>query len=317
LVGARVPDGVAELAAELAPTDLSGGEEVAALRLGLTVHFREPSDALLAKLASVWPLLEARPWARALVAVRSTRDRARRHLPEPPLTIADELRAAGAHAALYGLRVDDGAPLPSHSVELRVVHDWDEHARTSYLRVLLPVESDPAELLALAPLLADALPIWHGSAGFVFTYFAPEVESAFDQIFAWSRRYLGPAIAYAPAETWDGATALASLNWLVLVSDAFAAAHLPGLDLGGALAGDLSAARRGSGWIVRAGDGPRLGDLHRFERLPELTALARLLAAALPAEPTPFPGMFSDERCTPAWQKRWLDPVAWRDLQLG
>jgi hypothetical protein len=170
----------------------------------------------------------------------------------------------------------------------------------------------PAETLeSLARQLLDTLPIWVGTGGFAFSFDPRTRRPAFDQIWAWARRYWGIEVVDTQAASWDAIRGLPSGNWLTLLGDAFIDKRLPRLVADAGIIEPLSARRCQFGTVLRAGKGPLLGDLNEFEDMSPYERAAKVLEPALVADPTPFPGMFTDHESTKLWIRRFLEPGLW------
>jgi hypothetical protein len=301
-------------AAPFAPTEMSGGQPVAWVTQGAVLYLRGSLGPVWPQLVDVWErLLAARrgePWR----YYRVWSDMRWRALDSAGLRALRELLARGESRPFWKVEVANREATPDLSIEFADVRPTAGEERASYVRIRRPLDGAPDELRDSVLQLADALPFWVGSAGHLFNPVEAAWLPAFDQIWAWARRYWGVEVVDLRAGTWDALRGLTSVNWLTLLGDQFLEANASVNP--GAASGALAARRTRHGVVLQAGARPVLGDINSFEEIAPYREAARLLEPALLADPTPFAGMFTDHESTLAWGRRFLEPEPWMDPDL-
>jgi len=182
--------------------------------------------------------------------------------------------------------------------------------RASFCHVLLPNEAGaPAALLELATQLAEELPLLSGHGGLTAVFDAEHKSAAFDQIYAWARRYPGLEVEdlnLTLATVLDG---VKGASWLTLVGDELWS-RLASSEAGApALGPEVELRRTGHGVLLRAGREPTLGDRNRG-LWPYVEVERALEPLKITAHPE-LPGRFQEEEATLPWLRRLLEPAGW------
>lgn len=185
-------------------------------------------------------------------------------------------------------------------------------ARTaSFCQILLPEDTNCDVLYALTRGLADELPLLSGHAGYTTQFNARLKYRAFNQIYAWAKRFLGVEVEDLNLTLPWVCDAIKGANWLTLVGNRLwdqLMAH-PGrpreLDPGVTLE-TLRHAR-----LFRAGPEPVLGDRNRREFPTLYAAVERTLEPIKLRSHPEFAGRFGEEQETGVWLRRLLEPAAW------
>jgi Protein of unknown function (DUF3396) len=296
-------------------TELTSGVPVAWVTLGMLLYVRDFGSAR-GELLSAWDHLMGSGLGSELRHFRHWDNTAWQTLPQAGLSsVRAELEGNVGQPYYWRLDLANRPVQPDVSLEIVSVPPTQGCARASYIHVNLPVSTTPRTLLDMTTALADRLPFWAGTAGFLFNPVESEWQPAFDQIWAWSRRYWAVEVADTRAGTWDVLRGLLNINWLTLLGrnliEALSAQERP-VRLEHTPAGVRVHETKG-GVMVQAGPTPLLGDLNRFEDWSDYSEAARVLEPALVTEPTPFAGMFADHQSTCPWTRRFLAPNAWLD----
>jgi hypothetical protein len=222
-------------------------------------------------------------------------------------------RWIGQPRQLLQLRVVDDAGAPSAAFVYREI-DPRRCSRSATLELVLPPETDPEELVALAAEAARLGPLLSGVGGFTATWNPHEKPTAFWDIHDWCKRFVGLDVQDAEAMAWHAFDGLPGSNWLTLVGNV--AADRVRLDLAALAAGPwkhgVKATPLAHGLLLQAGPAPVLGDLNRGEFPWAYAEVARRLAPAFVKEPTPFWGGFHEHGDTVAWLRRLVEPEGWR-----
>jgi Protein of unknown function (DUF3396) len=301
--------------ADFDPTELTSGVPVAWVTQGVLLYVRDFGLAP-GQLLSTWDDVMDSGLGSELRHYRYWHETAWQPLAQAGLSsLRAELQASIGQPYYWRFNLANRPVLPDVSLEIVSVPPTLGRDRASYVRIGLPVTASAGTLLALTSTLADRLPFWAGTAGFLFNPVESEWRAAFDQIWAWSRRYWAIEVADTRAGSWDVLGGLLNVNWLTLI----------GRDLIQMLAkeersvrlkqppAELRVHETMGGAMLQAGPAPLLGDLNRFEDWSAYSEAARLLEPALIAEPTAFAGMFADHVSTLSWTRRFLAPNAWLD----
>jgi len=211
-----------------------------------------------------------------------------------------------------GRAIDD--PEGSWSFTCRRIHlrSTGLHA---FARILVPLGSDPALLLAAARAVADSVALRSGHGGLAFTYDPWLKADAFDAIYARARRFWGVDVEDLNATLALTAEGMKSPSWITLVGKRFA--ELPevaaGLESLRARA-DVVVEPRRHGTLLVAGARPVAGDQNApDESLAPYFAIAKALEPVLLDRSPDFEGeKFIDNANTVGWMRRFLDPGGWR-----
>jgi hypothetical protein len=230
----------------------------------------------------------------------------------------EEIRRALGHwhgrpRNLLQVKVVDETEAPALGFVYREVDERVAH-RASTLELILPPETDPERLVALAAEAARRGPLLSGVGGFVASWNPHEKPTAFWEIHAWCKRWLGLDVQDADAMAWHAFDGLPGSGWLTLVGNV--AADRARVDLAALRAGPwphgVEPRSLPHGLLLRAGSAPTLGDLNRGEFPFAYAEVARRLAPAFVKEPTPFWGGFLEHGDTLAWLRRLVEPEGWQ-----
>jgi hypothetical protein len=219
----------------------------------------------------------------------------------------------GQPRQLLQLRVVDETGAPSAAFVYREI-DPRRCSRAATLELILPPETDPERLVALAAEAARRGPLLSGVGGFTASWNPHEKPTAFWEIHDWCKRFVGLDVQDADAMAWHAFDGLPGSGWLTLVGNV--AADRLRLDLAALAAGPwehgVKATTLPHGLLLQAGPAPVLGDLNRGEFPWAYAEVARRLAPAFLKEPPPFWGGFHECDDTLAWLRRLVEPEGWR-----
>ena len=299
------------------------------IALGFTVLVRGPLRAHADALEDLWVRVQSGLLRNRFVGYRLASEPVWRQLPDPT-------RVKG-FAATFGLT----DPLLGHwGVELRdepkgpdttsghTVMQFTDLApvrgmeRLSHIRVLFGTEIPVGTLAALGEWASTHLPLWWGSAGFVFDHTQGTMITAHEQMAALAKRYWGVQMLDMTALQWDGRRGMPGMNWLTLIGNEFAAAKEASLD---ALVGDASELksegifqRRGTHAIaIAAGSKPLQGDINIGEDMYAYVRVHQLLRPFLLIEHTPLHGPFAKAEVLNAWLRRFEAPRDWLECDIA
>ncbi len=298
-------------APEFAATELSEGETVAIGSLGLVIY-------IPGSLRDHWPLARA-AWTTLVEAMRAdlTHYRLWNELAWAKLDdtgwarLDDAFEKPSSDPRWWTLELSSEARLTNRSLGIMDVGDTGGAERASWLRARWPTSASPDVLREVVFRLADILPFLAGTAGYQIDASGGDRGLAFDQIWAWARRYWGVEIVEPQAASWDMPAGLLSVNWLTLVGERFLHARLPDFRKRIEACREIGFHQGRNGSIIQAGATPLCGDINRLDDLRPYRRVAKLLEPALIDEPTELPGMFTDQESTRAWTRRFLHPQEW------
>lgn len=303
--------------AEPQPVVLEDSPEISVARpaLGLTLYLAEPGRWANEQAGAVFDAFLGRAPPGALAWYTTS------EIPDWHAVAGDRLEEIrrgwrdwmGTARNLLQVKVVDDTGAPSVGFVYREV-DERVTRRTATLELVLPAESDPAGLVALAAEAARRGPLLSGVGGFTATWNPHEKPTAFWEIHDWCKRFVGLDVQDADAMAWDAFDGLPGSGWLTLVGNV--AADRLRLDLASLAAGPwqhgVVATPLPHGLLLQAGPAPVLGDLNRGEFPWAYAEVARRLAPAFVKEPTPFWGGFRDHGDTLAWLRRLVEPEGWQ-----
>jgi hypothetical protein len=299
-----------------APTEITRGEKLVSVTQGLIVYIEGSLQPVWNDVIKVWnTILQSLPtsfrYARLWNEVewRTIDGGAEARLRH-------EIQASGGDRGYWKVEFVDKYPLPDMSFEFQDVQNTLGHSRASYIRLRLPVAFPVDRLLEIAHSLSRHLPILQGSGGYMFNVDERERDLAYDQVWAWARRYWGVQVVDPRKGTWDAPRGLLGVNWLTIVGRSFFAGKLSQLAADPVEDKQFAVHLLENALILRAGPMPLLGDLNTFEDLTPYVAASHAVRAAFTNEPNSFRGMFSDHQSTLSWIRRYEEPAAWVDPEL-
>jgi hypothetical protein len=296
------------------PTDVSRGERVATVTLGVVLYLESDLRAIWPAVVSAWQFLIQRPWATDFRVVRRWDEAVWRTWDSRSLPwLSSDLAQYGPLWPYWKVELADAPRFGVTGVEWQdVPRAQTRYPRASYFRLRLPLDTPTQELLAITRGLLELLPVQQGRAGYLCHVDESSRGLGFDQAWAWARRYYGVDIVDPVEGTWDAPRGLLGVSWLTVLGARWVEGELKDVPLD-TPASPVQSFRAKHGLILAAGCEPPTGDQNRFEDVSALTAVSRLVEPALIAEPTQLPGMFTDHESTKAWIRRFLDPTTWRD----
>ena len=210
-----------------------------------------------------------------------------------------------------GIILWDGLMAESWTFIVQGVPPEGRKGRASFCQALFPNNVDVESIVRLAKLLTDAVPFLSGHAGYTALFNAAQKDAAFDAIYAWAKRY--PALEVEDLNVTvkyvlDG---IKGASWLTFVGTKLWDRLLELAKGEPRFAPGVTLMRAAHGIILRAGDGPMLGDRNR-RQWPELYIdVERKLVPIKLTEHGEFSGRFEEEAATGAWLRRLLEPAIW------
>jgi hypothetical protein len=215
---------------------------------------------------------------------------------------------------MFGFELVDDTDAPTTGFVYREFDPARGGARASILEIVLPQDTAPQTLLELAATLGRIGPWWSGVGGLAISWNRWERNAALSTAHDIAQRYLGLDVQHAEVTSWAAVEGVVGTGWITMM----------GKSLAGALHIDLAAlaARRwvhdvtvqpvGNGILIRAGAEPTDGDRNRLEYPSAYAEVARELAPHFVKEPPELGGLFYRQQDTKAWQRRFLEPEAWK-----
>ncbi len=201
-------------------------------------------------------------------------------------------------------------------VELADLMDVGGVQRASYVQVRFNADALPADIVQVAELAMNHLPVWWGTAGWIFHVDSGRPFTAHTRLAALAKRLWGVQIIDMTALQWEALRGMPGVNWLNLVSGDFAEAH--GLNLTDLAAEATSALgegifhrRNGRSMALAAGPHPLMGDINQGDEMAAYVRLARMLGPLLLSAHRPLAGPFSKPEVLSAWLARFEQPRAW------
>lgn len=279
---------------------------------GLVVYIRGAWTPLWDELVTAWQLVSASELGASLKYVRFSDEMEWRALGREGLqSVRHVIEQAGGRRPFWRVEAANQIERPESSVEFADLHTTAGRQRASYFRIRMPMASSPRSLLTIALHFLERVPALSGSAGYQFNAAEDGREAAYDQIWAWARRYWGVEVVNPQAGSWDALNGLLGVNWLTLVGADLRQQKLSAIDFGTPADDGLEILPGRYGTIIQAGTSPKLGDLNNFEDISSYVAAARLVAPALIEKPSGFFGMFVDQKSAGPWVRRFLSPNEW------
>lgn len=181
----------------------------------------------------------------------------------------------------------------------------------SFCQILLPEDTDPDTLYALVRALAEELPLLSGHAGYTAQFDGQLKAAAFNQIFAWAKRYLGLEVEDLRLTLPGALDGIKGANWLTLIGARFWDRLLADPRRPRQLPEGVTLESLNHAHLFRAGRQPVLGDRNRRQFPTEYAAVERLLQPLKLKEHPEFAGRFAQDEQTLPWLRRLLEPAAW------
>jgi hypothetical protein len=215
---------------------------------------------------------------------------------------------------LFSFEVVDDTDVPTTSFVYREYDPARGGERASILEITLPQDTNPRVLLDLAIELGGIGPFWSGTGGYMVAWNRWDRNAGLTMAHEYVQRYLGLDLHHAEPTSWVAAEGLTSTNWLTMIGRRLAGERSIDLAL---LANHpwvhgVTVQPVGYGALIRAGDEPTDGDRNRLEYPNAYAEVSRRLAAHFVEEPPDLGGLFYRLQDTKAWQRRFLEPDAWK-----
>jgi len=275
--------------------------------LGLTLYLDEPqrwASELISRLLERVLAFVNPAWLSEMWTSQDARWRTASDLMDVRSAIASRF---GRPRHLLEVRLADDRSVPRLGITYREV-DGRGDGPCAFLQLVLPVDSEPAELQALAMELVHEYPFLSGVGGYVFSWNPAAPLKAFHLIGRYTRRYLGLDVQTPHTMSWEVRDGLLpSVNWLTLIGQrALAEAPLPRLSHP-----EVTEFQGPRGVLIRAGDQPATVDLNMMEHSSAMAYISAALAPYLVPVPPPFPHTFGAETDRENWMRRLHAPEHW------
>lgn len=226
----------------------------------------------------------------------------------------------GCRGVEFAERSDD--PLTGASLQVVDLATVNGVERASHLRFMFEDSVSGQEVVSLAEWLLDHLPVWWGSAGFVFDYVGGPSYTAYGKIAALAKRYWCVQLQEVSLLQWDALRGMPSVNWLTLIGDECARSKEMSIERVTTDAANLKAVglfhRQGAnGVALAAGPRPVYGDINVGEDIAAYKRIAQLIEPLLLTEHAPLFGPFSRPEVLDAWLRRFEAPQAWLECNIA
>jgi hypothetical protein len=211
-----------------------------------------------------------------------------------------------------GIVVWDGGETSCWGFNIEGVFEPDEPPQASFCQIIFPDHVDLDLLIKAARGLVDALPFVSGHGGYTAFFRTVVKDEAFDQIYAWAKRYWGVEVEDLNRTLPVALDGVKDANWLTLVGnqlwerlEAFPRDAWPPLPRGVRVETGVH------GKLIIAGEQPVLADRNRGE-FPDLYAAVEALVRPIKITKHPeFPGRFEEEAATLPWLNRLSPGSTW------
>jgi len=211
-----------------------------------------------------------------------------------------------------GVIVWDGGETSFWSFNIGGVFEPDQPPQASFCQIIFPDDAPPSLAIDAARGLADRLPLLSGHAGYTTLFKLLVKNQAFDQIYAWAKRYWGLEVEDLNRTlpvTLDG---VKGANWLTLVGNDF---WLRLQQAGGGaevqVPSSVAMEVRAHARLLVAGDRPVFADRNRGEFPDAYAAVERAIQPIKVVNHPEFDGRFREEHATGAWLHRLTEPTGW------
>jgi Protein of unknown function (DUF3396) len=211
-----------------------------------------------------------------------------------------------------GIVIWDGGEASSWSMNIGGVFDPDQPPQASFCHIIFPDDAPPGLMLKAARGLADGLPLLSGHGGYTSLFRVLVKNRAFDQIYAWAKRYWGLEVEDLNHTLPVALRGVKGANWLTLVGNDFwlrVRQANQGAEPG--LPPPVTMEVRANGQLLIAGDRPLLADRNRGEFPDAYAAVERTIQPVKAINHPEFVGRFQEEHATSAWLNRLTDPTGW------
>jgi hypothetical protein len=211
-----------------------------------------------------------------------------------------------------GRSIDD--PEGSWVLSCRRIHLRDSGLH-AFVRMMIPLESDPLLLKTVSGEIADHVAFSSGHGGLVFLYDPWHKPKALDAVYALARRFWGVDIEDLNRTLPLMNDRIKGVNWLTLVGRRLLGS--------GAMVNALEALPSGpsivieprrTGVVITAGPEPVPGDQHRPDASldPYVAVATALRPLFLDSHPDFTSERFVTNGSTIGWVRRFLEPSGWR-----
>jgi hypothetical protein len=313
----------------LAVPVVAEGRVIGRTLLDLTIYLAGPS---VAELETLIDLYEAMCPAHLRLLYKTTECELWFKVAAPELTISGRTAAAQGLPRPYlepvRQRIRDGRAFDFQLWDGREIDDpqasWSlschrirtrESGLHAFVRVLVPLETDPRRLLDAARAVADRVELRSGHGGPIFLYDIREQGPALDAAYALARRYWGLDLEDLNDTFPMTTTHIKGVNWITVVGPTLRCRP----DIAGALRALEADARVRVehfrfGSVLVAGDEPVAGDQNRRDAaLDPYIAVAQALRPLFVDHYPDFPSeRFIENGNTLGWFRRLIEPDGWR-----
>jgi hypothetical protein len=298
------------------------------MRLGFVVLVRGPLRSHLDAVEDLWSRLQAGLLRKHFTRYRLGSDTAWTTLPEssPRSSFAELFEMRGPLLGRWGLELtepgeDNGNQPTSIWLQFSDLAPVRGMERASHLRILFSNETSAATVAALGEWAVNRLPLWWGSAGFVFHHTTGTMFTAHTRMAALAKRYWVAQIQDMPSLQWDGLRGMPSVNWLSLIGEEFARSREMSLERvyadASSLKGEGVSHREGAyGVALAAGPVPLYGDINAGEAIDTYVSIARLIQPLLLTDHAPLFGPFAKPEVLAAWLGRFSAPRLWLECDI-
>jgi Type VI immunity for VRR-NUC len=211
-----------------------------------------------------------------------------------------------------GIVVWDGGETSCWALNIEGVFEPDEPPQASFCQIIFPDDVAPRLMVKAAIALANQLPFVSGHAGHTVFFRTWRKVEAFDQVYAWAKRYWGLEVEDLNRTLPVALDGIKGANWLTLVGNPlWERLALLNPRSGEEAPPQVIVHEAAHGRVLVAGDQPILADRNRGEFPDTYAAVERMLQPIKIRSHPEFPGRFDEEAATMAWLNRLTNPDAW------
>jgi hypothetical protein len=210
-----------------------------------------------------------------------------------------------------GVTVWDGESEESWSFSIQGVPPDANGARASFCHVLFPNDVEPSLILQVTTSLGEALPFLSGHAGLTSVFSATYKHEAFDQIYAWAKRYPGLEVEDLNVTLPYVTQGIKGANWLTLVGGGLWSGILEATTSRPNFSSGIVQRQTAHGVVLRAGEVPVLGDRNHADWVELYVEVERALVSSKIKRHGEFAGRFERESATLGWLNRLVVPRSW------
>jgi hypothetical protein len=282
--------------------------------LGLTVYFEDGLPWAETGAAELFDrFLEVVPPYRFKRWTTSTFDDWRDvHLALPEIRTQLSIRnITGRVRHLWSFRIGERPDAPEVELAYREVARGPM-SPLGYVELQMPIDVDPAELLALTIEVGQRFPVTFAIGGYRVSWNRHYPRNAHHWFWRFARRFLGFDMQNPERAAWRAAQWLPGSSWLTLIGSTEALDE----DARATLKArtwerDIAVIPLAAGLLLRAGEHPQIGDVNQMEFPFAQAEVARALHPFFDPSPPGPDGVVEEEDLQRDWRDRLVSLEEW------